>query len=305
MIPKQWEICNPLLKMAVENEKFGFSLAFKWLGEHFELTDAEREEMLLSGQKRFDNRVRWAVINLKAADLLTKVDKEFSVTEEGKRVHESGDTIDGNYLMRYPSFREFRERRGTRKRAEDSAESGAITQASEVAGAENPHEEILQAHAEINAALSADLLDRVLTRSPDFFERSIIDLLLAMRYGVGDDAGQVLGKSGDGGVDGVVNQDPLGLGRVYVQAKRYTDHKVQSKEIRDFSGALQLKKAQKGIFFTTSSFTLDARKTAEELGIRTVDGKELADLMIRYNIGCRVEDTLEIKKVDEDFFSED
>jgi len=305
MIPKQWEICNPLLKMAVENERFGFSMAFKWLGEHFELTDAEREEMLLSGQKRFDNRVRWAVINLKAADLLTKVDKEFSATEEGKRVHASGDTIDGNYLMRYPSFREFRERRGTRKRAEAAAELEAITQASEVVDAENPHEEILQAHTEINVALSADLLDRVLARDPGFFERLIIDLLRAMRYGVDEDAGRVLGRSGDGGVDGVVNQDPLGLDRVYVQAKRYTDHNVQPREIRDFSGALQLQNARKGIFFTTSSFTPDARKTAEGLGIRTVDGKELADLMVRYGIGCRVEDTLEIKKVDEDFFSDD
>jgi len=305
MIPKQWEICNPLLKMAVENERFGFSMAFKWLGEHFELTDAEREEMLLSGQKRFDNRVRWAVINLKAADLLTKVDKEFSATEEGKRVHESGDTIDGNYLMRYPSFREFRERRRTKKRAEAPTESEAVTQDSEVTDAENPHEEILQAHTEINAALSADLLDRVLARDPGFFERLIIDLLRAMQYGVDEDAGQVLGRSGDGGVDGVVNQDPLGLDRVYVQAKRYTDHNVQPREIRDFSGALQLQNARKGIFFTTSSFTPDARKTAEGLGIRTVDGKELADLMVRYGIGCRVEDTLEIKKVDEDFFSED
>ena len=305
MIPKQWEICNPLLKLAVENERFGFSMAFKWLGEHFELTDLEREEMLRSRQRRFDNRVRWAVINLKEAGLLTKVDKEFSITEEGKRAHESEDTIDYKYLMRYPSFREFRERRGTRKRSEASAESEAITQAAEVEDAENPHEKILQAHTEINAALSADILDRVLARNPEFFERLIIELLRAMRYGVDEDAGQVLGKSGDGGVDGVVNQDPLGLDRVYVQAKRYTDHNVQPKEIRDFSGALQLKKAQKGIFFTTSSFTPDAQKTAEKLGIRTVDGEELADLMIRYNIGCRVEDTLEIKKVDEEFFSED
>ena len=99
MIPKQWEICNPLLKLAVENERFGFSMAFKWLGEHFELTDLEREEMLRSRQRRFDNRVRWAVINLKEAGLLTKVDKEFSITEEGKRAHESGDTIDYKYLM--------------------------------------------------------------------------------------------------------------------------------------------------------------------------------------------------------------
>lgn len=304
MIPKQREIYNPILKMAAESEMFTFPMAFKWLGDHFDLTDKEREERLRSGQRRFDNKVRWAVIYLGWAGLLTKVDREYKITEQGKRAHEHGDTIDNRYLMQYPSFREIRERRGTRKRAETSTESGVVTQASEVADAENPHEGILQSHTEINAALSADLLDRVLARTPEFFEGLIIDLLRAI-YDVDEDAGLVLGRSGDGGIDGVVNQDPLGLDQVYVQAKRYTDHNVQSKEIRDFSGALQLKNARKGIFFTTSSFTPDAKKNAERLGIRTVDGEELAILMVRYNIGCRVENTLEIKKVDEDFFSED
>lgn len=305
MIPKQWEIYNPILKMAVENERFALPVAFKWLGEHFDLTDEEREEMLRSGQRRFDNKVRWAVIYLRWAGLLTKMGKEFQITEQGRRAHELGDTIDYKYLMQYPSFREVRERRGTRKRVEASTESEVITQASEVADAENPHEGILQAHTGINAALSADLLDRVLERNPEFFESLVIDLLCAI-YGVDEDAGQVLGRSGDGGVDGVVNRDPFGMDQIYVQAKRYaSDHSVGPDAINSFFGALRRRNSSKGIFFTTSSFTSGATRAADELGIAIVDGQKLAQLMIRYGVGCRVEDTLEIKKVDEDFFSED
>jgi len=298
-IPPQRQIYNPILQMAVENEKFTFSMAFAWLEEHFGVTDEEREERVPSGARRFESRVRWAIGNLKRAGLLMKAGREFRITDEGRRVHERGDTISED------SLRELRQRRETREQAEDSTESELITQASEAEDVENPHEGILRAHAEINAALSADLLDGILGRNSEFFESLVIDLLCAI-YGVDEDAGQVLGRSGDGGVDGVVNRDPLGMDLIYVQAKRYSsDHSVGPEAINSFSGALNRRRSSKGIFFTTSSFTSGAVRAAKEVGISLVDGRKLAQLMIRYNIGCRVEDTLEIKKVDEDFFSDD
>jgi len=290
-VPTQRKIYNPILDMAAENVGFTFSAAFEWLGEHFELTDAEREERVPSGARRFDSRVRWAVGNLTRAGLLAKAGREFRITEVGRRAHEHGDTIDDRYL--------------TRRRAESSTGSEIVTQASEVTDAENPHERILQAHADINAALSTDLLDSVLASPPEFFEGLIIDLLRGMGYGVDENAGQVLGKSGDGGVDGVVNQDPLGVEQIYVQAKRYAgNNSVGPDAINSFFGALGQRNSSKGIFFTTSSFTSKAVESAGRLGITLVDGRKLAQLMIRYGVGCRVERKLEIKKLDEDFFEE-
>ncbi len=168
-----------------------------------------------------------------------------------------------------------------------------------------PDETLRQAHQTINAALAADLLDRVREASPAFFERLIVDLLLAMGYGgTSEEAGRALGKSGDDGVDGVIDQDPLGVDQIYIQAKRYAaGNAIGAGAIRDFFGALSLKKVQKGIFVTTSTFSPSAVQTARELmRIVLIDGDQLAKLMIRYNIGCRDEEILHLKKVDEDFF---
>lgn len=143
---------------------------------------------------------------------------------------------------------------------------------------------------------------------PQFFERLIVELLKSMKYGGADsETGRALGRSGDDGIDGVIDQDPLGVDQVYIQVKRYQDgSKVGSAAIRDFFGALNLKRAQKGIFFTTSEFSSSAKKTAEDLSMRIVliDGDRLANLMIEYNIGCREEESLSLKKIDEDFFDQ-
>ena len=162
------------------------------------------------------------------------------------------------------------------------------------------------AHRQIDAALEQDLLDRVRTAPPDFFERLIVNLLLSMGYGGSTaNAGRALGRSGDDGVDGVIDQDALGLDRVYIQAKRYANgNNVGAGAIRDFFGSLDRHKATKGLFVTTSTFSPSARETAELLSKRIVliDGEQFAKLMIRYNVGCRIEETLQIKKVDEEFF---
>jgi restriction system protein len=163
-----------------------------------------------------------------------------------------------------------------------------------------------EAHRQIDAALAQDLLDRVRKAPPDFFERLIVNLLLNMGFGGSvSDAGRALGRSGDDGVDGVIDQDALGLDRVYIQAKRYAyGNNVGSGAIRDFFGSLDRHKASKGLFMTTSGFSPAAVETAQYLSKRIVliDGEQLAKLMIRYDVGCRVEEALEIKKIDEDYF---
>lgn len=162
------------------------------------------------------------------------------------------------------------------------------------------------AQAEIDAALAQSLLDRIRAAAPAFFERLLVALVVGMGYGGSSpDAGRALGRSGDDGVDGVVDQDPLGLDRVYIQAKRYgEDNSIGPGAIRDFYGSLALHKATKGLFVTTSGFTKAARETATSLNARIVllDGSDLARLMIRYKIGCRVEESFFIKRLDEDFF---
>lgn len=154
--------------------------------------------------------------------------------------------------------------------------------------------------------LADDLLKRIMEKEPDFFEDLVVKLLVSMGYGGSvDNPGKAIGKTGDGGVDGVIDQDVLGLDRIYIQAKRYCQgNNVGAGAIRDFFGSLDNKKAAKGLFVTTSDFTAEARSTAEMLSKRIVliDGRQLTKLMIRYNVGCRVEKTLYVKRIDEDFF---
>lgn len=158
----------------------------------------------------------------------------------------------------------------------------------------------------INLSLGQEIIDRIVLGTPAFFERIVVSLLLSMGYGgTFAEAGRAIGKSGDDGIDGVIDQDTLGLDRVYIQAKKYQhDNNIGPSAIRDFFGSLDMHKASKGLFVTTSSFTKSAIDTADKLGKRIVliDGRTLAQLMIRFNVGCRVEEVFEFKKIDEEFF---
>ena len=171
---------------------------------------------------------------------------------------------------------------------------------------QTPYETMRMAYRQIETSLIHELLERIREAPPDFFERLMVNLLLGMGYGGStENAGRTLGRSGDDGVDGVIDQDALGLDRVYIQAKRYAvGNNIGPGAIRDFFGSLDRHKATKGLFVTTSTFSSAAKETAEHLSKRIVlvDGDQLARLMIRHNIGCRIEETLHIKKVDEEFF---
>ena len=233
----------------------------------------------------------------------------FRITPRGQAaLADAAATINNAYLDQFKEFQDFK----AKVNEADGATAATPTQASAIVSAqgstETPDEALRKAHGAITGALAADLLDRVRQATPAFFEKLIVELLLAMGYGgTSEEAGRALGQSGDGGVDGVIDQDPLGVDQIFVQAKRYAEgNNIGAGAIRDFYGALSLKKAHKGIFVTTSAFSQPAVDTARGLGSRIVliDGLQLSRLMIRYNVGCRDEDVLHLKKVDEDFFED-
>jgi restriction system protein len=298
-IPDFQSLMLPVLR-ASANGEVKISEVVSALGTQLMLNDAELSELLPSGkQTTFANRVNWAKSYLGKAGLIDLTRRGcFVISERGRAVLAAPPpSINIKFLETFPDFRLFREGGG------QSSEISAVP----AVNLKNltPDEIIRSAHAELDKSLSLELLGKVLAAPPDFFERLVVQLLVAMGYGgSAADAGRALGKSGDGGVDGVIDQDALGLDRIYVQAKRYADNKVSAGDIRDFFGSLDRFKASKGLFVTTSSFSPAAKETADLLSKRIVliDGNLLTRLMIRYDIGCRVEETIQIKKVDEEFF---
>lgn len=298
-IPDFQSLMLPVLKEATHGE-VRISDVVTTLGQKLGLTEAELSELLPSGkQTTFANRVNWAKSYLGKAGLIKLTKRaHFEISERGQAVLANPpQMINIKFLETFPEFKAFREA---------TTESSASPQPEPTSVKElTPDEVIRSANDELQQSLGAELITRILASPPDFFERLVVQLLIAMGYGGSAiEAGKALGKSGDGGVDGVIDQDALGLDRIYVQAKRYTDAKVSSGEIRDFFGSLDRFKANKGLFVTTSTFSPAAKETADMLSKRIVliDGLHLARLMIRYDIGCRVEEVVYIKKLDEDFF---
>jgi restriction system protein len=274
------------------------------LAGRLSLSPEERSEQLPSGQQTvFSNRVHWAKSYLSKAQLVEITRRGyFRITPRGQTVLQSApQRIDNKFLTRFEEFRQFRERSSATPVPESETPAQALEDQKQT-----PDETMRMAYRQIETALIHDLLDRIRGASPDFFERLMVNLLLGMGYGGStENAGRTLGRSGDDGVDGVIDQDALGLDRVYIQAKRYgTGNNIGPGAIRDFFGSLDRHKATKGLFVTTSTFSASAKETAEHLSKRIVliDGDQLARLMIRHNVGCRIEETLHIKKIDEEFF---
>lgn len=303
MIPDYQTLMLPVLKSCAEGEVVTRDVIER-LADDFDLSVDEREELLPSGkQAKFFNRVQWARTYLKQADLLRYPARgKMLITESGKSVLEKNPTrIDVKLLMQFEPFVEFRNRKGTTSNNPKAVEQTVASDQDDT-----PDEVLRAAHKTINDAMAADLLDRVRGATPLFFEELIVELLEAMGYGGSvDGPGRTLGRSGDGGVDGVIDQDPLGVDQIYIQAKRYAEgNNIGAGAIRDFFGALNLQNAQKGLFFTTSAFSPAAEQTANDLGMRIVliDGLRFAKLMMQYNVGCRNEDVLHLKKIDEEFF---
>jgi restriction system protein len=293
----------PVLKAAAADE-VRLSDVVDRLAEEFRLTDDEKQQLLPSGkQTTLANRTGWAKFHLAKAGLVRTTRRGyFDATERGREVlAQSPKRIDLGFLSRFPEFAEFM------KAGQDGNQLLAKRTSDVIKDSNRTPDELLRdTHQEIEKALRAELLDRLLQSSPAFFENMIVTLLTNMGYGGSRaDAGRAIGRSGDNGLDGVIDQDALGLDRVYIQAKRYRlDGAVSEPDIRGFAGSLEGVKATKGVFVTTSYFTSQAKAFAEKITRRIVliDGQQLAQLMIKHDVGVRIEDTLYIKKIDEDFF---
>ena len=269
------------------------------LALEFKLTDDQRAQLLPSGkQTKFSNRVQWAKTYLIKAGLIRPTKRaHFKITERGRSVlKHRPQKIDIKFLTQFDEFNKFRFPTDEPKKETAAIRVVDLT----------PDETMRAAHDSINAALADELLTKIRTASPAFFEAVTVKLLVAMGYGGSlEDAGRALGKSGDGGVDGVIDEDQLGLDRIYIQAKKYKEGlAVSAGEIRNFFGALDQQKALKGIFMTTSSFSPSAQTTAAGLSKRIVliDGPKLAKLMIKFDVGCRTTEIMAIKRIDEEFF---
>ena len=300
-VPDYQSLMLPVLRAAAVGEQ-RIGAVVQSLGEELGLSEAARATLLASGRQTiFANRVHWAKTYLAKAGLVEATRRgHFRLTQRGADVLAANpERIDNRFLSRFEEFRQFSDRSTRSTDDEVVPEPADATE-------QTPDEIMRAAHRRIEAALAEELLDRVRAAPPDFFERLIVNLLLAMGYGgSAADAGRALGRSGDDGVDGVIDQDALGLDRVYIQAKRYAaGSSVGPGAIRGFFGSLDRHKAAKGLFVTTSGFTSSARETADYLSKRSVliDGEQLTRLMIRHNVGCRIEEVLHVKKVDEDFF---
>lgn len=304
-IPDYQTLMLPVLRAASDGE-VKIADVVERLADEFRLTPEERTELLPSGKQTvFSNRTHWAKTYLGKAGLVESTRRaHFRITDRGRNVLTKPPArIDIHFLDQFSEFVKFRSAgQDDSGKIDADSQSDENTQSTEM----TPDEVIRTAHNRLEDTLAQELLERVLTAPPDFFERLIVQLLIAMGYGgTATDAGRALGKSGDGGVDGVIDQDALGMDRIYVQAKRYAEgNSVGSGAIRDFFGSLDRFKAAKGLFVTTSTFSSAAKETADFLSKRIVliDGRQFAKLMIRYNVGCRIEETIYLKKIDEELF---
>lgn len=301
-IPDYQTLMLPVLTVAAEGET-RVPLAAEKIADRLGLTEDEREEMLPSGKQRLlHNRVHWAKFYMSKAGLIDSPKRGvFVISPAGRQLLTTNPgRIDVETLKRIPAFAEFY--------STSTATTSTPLPMSSASDA-TPEEQIDAAHAVLTAALKADLLQRILEQSPNFFERLIVDLLVAMGYGGShDDAARQLGKSGDGGIDGVIDEDRLGLDRIYVQAKRYAvGSSVGRPEVQGFVGSLVGQGASKGVFVTTSAFSRQAIDYARGLQQRVIliDGAQFTELMIEFGVGVRTSRAIEVKRVDEDFFADE
>lgn len=302
-IPDYQALMLPLLKVATDGES-RVPLAADIIADDLALSQKEREELLPSGKQRIlHNRIHWAKFYMSKAGLIKSPKRGvFVATDLGRDLIQTDPgQIDVGTLKAYPAFKDFYE-------ASSSPSPEETVKTKALPSATTPEEQIEAAHATINAALQSDLLGRLLEQTPAFFEAVIVDLLVAMGYGgTHEKAALRLGKSGDGGIDGIIDEDRLGLDRIYIQAKRYAlDSVVGRPAIQGFVGSLIGFGASKGVFVTTSSFSHHAAGYAEGLQQRVIliDGKRLAELMIEFGVGVRVSRVVEVKRLDEDFFED-
>lgn len=304
-IPDFQTAMRPLLEVVKDGNEHTFREALDALAIYFKVTDEERRIQLPSGRAElFVNRIGWAKTHLRMAGLIENLSRGiFRITERGLKVlTENPKRIDLRVLQAEDCYAAAREKQ----------KKNAPIQQTEVLKREEtesrtPEEVIEDAYISLRENLADDLLQRLKTASPQFFERLVVELLVKMGYGgTRRDAGAAIGRSGDEGIDGIIKEDRLGLDVIYIQAKRW-EPTVGRPEIQKFAGALQGFRAKKGIFITTSNFSSEAKAYAEKIDSKIVllDGEQVADLMIDFGLGVSAVASYDVKRVDTDFFSEE
>jgi restriction system protein len=302
-VPDFQAMMLPVLRILADGRDWQARDVRKPVADALHLTEADLSELLASGrQSRFANRVAWGLIYLKRAGLVdTSRRGVYRITPRGEAVlREPPKRIDIPFLMQFPEFVEFRNSEGSVRETSGVLEEPATSELT-------PDEQIRAGHERLRRSLSALLLDKTKQASPQFFEHLVVELLVAMGYGGSqEDAASVVGQSGDGGIDGIIKEDRLGLENIYIQAKRW-EGTVGRPVIQQFAGALQGQRARKGVLITTSSFTKDAIDYARNLQttIVLIDGRQLAELMIEFGIGVSDVETIKLKKLDEDYFADE
>ncbi len=305
-VPDYQSLMLPFLKIAADGSEHHLSEIIETLAQQFDVSDQDRKEILPSGrQRRFDNRVRWVRTYLAKAHLITSTGRsKFRITERGIEVAKSNPPqINVKFLKQFPEFLEFVSSKENQINGELNTPQEIVEKTSQT-----PQELLDTSYQSLRQDLAQEILEHIKNSPPKFFESLVVDLLIAMGYGGSrKDAGQAVGQVGDGGIDGIIKEDKLGLDAIYLQAKRW-EGTVSSPIVQGFAGALIGKKARKGILITTSNFSKQAIEYAnsiDNLKIILIDGKQLAQLMIDHDVGVTEESRYIVKKIDLDYFSEE
>jgi restriction system protein len=302
-IPDYQALMLPLLQAVAEGKEQSISDAADLIANQFGLSEEERNRLLGSGQQTvLRNRVGWARTYMKKAGLLESPRRGYvRITERGRSIlAKSPQRIDNKFLEQFPEYLAFRELR-------HSLDESSSTSTPPPPSSATPEDALDSAYEQLRLELEAELLDQIMKASPTFFERLVVELLVRMGYGgTLRDAGQAVGKSGDDGIDGTIKEDRLGLDVIYIQAKRW-EGTVGRPEVQKFAGALQGKRAKKGVMITTSSFSKEAEEYVRLIDSKIVliDGAALVRFMIDHNVGVNTVQAYEVKRIDSDFFSEE
>lgn len=303
-IPDFQTLMLPTLKFLKDKEPHASVEIYNQIANQFGLSEDDLKIKVPSGQMGlFKNRLTWAISYLKNAGLVFYPQRAiYQITDEGIAIlNQNPEKINIAFLKKLDGFKEWQ--KTFNQQSGEKAEPSVLE-----TEANTPEEIIGNIATDLNNKLAYELLEIIKNKSAGYFEYFVLELLSKMGYGGVEDSNfEVVGQSGDNGIDGIIYQDKLGIDRIYVQAKRWKDNKVQSKDIRDFIGSLSLRGTNKGIFITTSDFTADALKTVQmnpQNRIILIGSKELASYAIENNIGVKVKKTVELKGIDEDFFEQ-
>lgn len=303
-VPSYDVIMYPMLDLANDRQEKNINDLIEPLADLLGLSEEDRNERMPNNNKnrtKFAYRAAWAKTYLTKAGLIKKTGRSrFVITDKGLSIlaDPSVTSLDRAYLLRYPEFAEF-----ANHERDEQTEQIPNEQAGQA-----PEETLQNAFKTIQNTLASDLLDTLKECSPAYFEKIVIDVLIKMGYGGSDSAaGLAVGRSGDGGIDGIIKEDALGLDNIYIQAKRWDKGTVGRPQIQQFSGALDDKGATKGVFITTSEYTAEAKEYAVRINnkrIILINGLQLAEYMIKYNVGVYIQETYELKGIDSDYFNE-